>query len=204
VPRKKKLPDVPDYAPPERPGKQKAKAAGADAAPDLSHIVEGLHALAVPCDSLAFDPANARVHDEPNLEAIRGSLTVYRQCKPIVVRRDTNVVVAGNGTLQALLSLGKSYVAAVFVDMDAATAAGFSIADNRTSDLSEFDRDALDKLLREVNTANDERLDAMLASLAEDMKLIPGDPKPDAPPSASGDFKPKLKCPHCGSEFDAP
>jgi ParB-like chromosome segregation protein Spo0J len=84
----------------------------------------------------------------------------------VVVRKDSGVVIAGNGTLQAALALGWTHLAAFYVEMDAATAAGFAIADNSTSDLAEWDKDALDKLLREVSTKNDERLDAMFAELA--------------------------------------
>lgn len=135
-------------------------------AEDFPYIAESLWPLAVLCDELTLDPANARKHDERNLDAIKGSLAVYRQVKPVVVRRDNNVVVAGNGTLQAARALGWTHVAAVFVDMDAATAAGFAIADNRTAELSEWDVAALEALLRDINTGNDERLDRMLSELA--------------------------------------
>lgn len=144
-------------------------------APDLSRIAEPLRPLAVPIDTLHFDPANAVTHDEANLDGIRGSLAVYGQVKPIVVRRANNVVIAGNGTLAAALSLGWTHLAAVFVEMDGATAAGYAIADNRTSDLHTWDKEALDKLLREVSTGNDERLDAMLSELAKEKKLVPDD-----------------------------
>lgn len=49
----------------------------------------------------------------------------------MVARKDSGVVIAGNGTLKAALALGWQHLAAVYVDMDAATAAGFAIADNR-------------------------------------------------------------------------
>jgi hypothetical protein len=70
-------------------------------APDLSHIAAGLRGLAVPCDSLTLDPANARRHPAKNLEAVRASLRVYGQRKPLVVNRRTSAVEAGNGTLEA-------------------------------------------------------------------------------------------------------
>ncbi len=142
-------------------------------APDLSRIAESLRPLAVVIGDLLPDPANARLHPEKNIEGIKGSLHVYGQRKPVVVNRRTGTVEAGNGTLQAALALGWTHLAAVYVDDDPATAAGFAIADNRTSDLSTFDKDALDKLLREVNTGNDERLDAMLSELATEVGIVP-------------------------------
>ena len=143
----------------------------ADEASDLSHIAEQLRPLAVPCSDLLLDPANARRHPEPNLEAIKGSLRVYGQRKPVVVNRRTGTIEAGNGTLQAALALGWSHLAVVYVDDDPTTAAGFSIADNRTAELAEWDREALDKLLREIKT-NDPLLDQMLADMGTSLSLI--------------------------------
>jgi hypothetical protein len=64
---------------------------------DLEHIAEPLRLLVVSCDSLILDPANARKHGESNLEAIKASLATYGQRKPIVARRETRTVIAGNG-----------------------------------------------------------------------------------------------------------
>ena len=139
--------------------------------PDLSGIADGLRPLVVEVKELTLDPANARKHAERSIEGIKGSLAVYGQRKPIVVNRRTNVVEAGNGMLQAARDLGWSHLAVLYVDDDPATAAGFAIVDNRSAELSEWDQDALDKLLGEVNTNGDPRLDAMLAGLRVDVGL---------------------------------
>lgn len=175
--QKPKLTAIPAYK-----GKTKSRAAtrkvadcaGAtsDVAPDLSHIAEQLRPLAVPVGYLQFDPANAMTHPEANIDAIKGSLEVYGQRKPVVVNRRTHIVEAGNGTLKAALSLNWSHIAAVFVDDDPAKAAGFAITDNRSAQLAEWDKDALDKLMRDMDTGNDERLDAMMASLAADVGIV--------------------------------
>jgi ParB-like chromosome segregation protein Spo0J len=150
--------------------------------PDLSHIAEPLRRLAVPCADLLLDPTNARRHPEPNLEAIKGSLRVYGQRKPIVANRRTGAIEAGNGTLQAALALRWSHVAVVYVDDDPMTAAGFAIADNRTAELAEWDRDALDKLLSEIKT-NDPVLDQMLSDLGRSLGPVrEGLTDPDAVP----------------------
>jgi DNA modification methylase len=137
-----------------------------DSNPNLNHIAEQLRPLAVKTSDLIIDPSNARRHPEPNLEAIKASLAVYGQLKPIVVNRRTHVVEAGNGTLEAARLLEWQYIAAVYVDHDPATATGFAIADNRTAELATWDVDALDKLLREVSTT-DEALTKMFVELAE-------------------------------------
>ncbi len=142
---------------------------------DAHGIAANLLPLAAPIGELQFDPANARKHAEKSISAIAASLRVYGQLKPVVARRDNKVVVAGNGTLLAALSLNWTHLAVVWVDMDAATAAGFAISDNRTAELSEWDAEALSALLREANTEEDPRLSEMLAELAKEMKLEPAE-----------------------------
>lgn len=129
-------------------------------------IAEALRHLAVPCDSIDYDPANARLHNDDNLSSIRGSLRSYGQRKPIVVNKRTGTVEAGNGTLQAARQLGWTHIAAVFVDDDPNTAAGFSLSDNRTAELAEWDDEALAALLPQLKAGNDE-LEKMLADFAE-------------------------------------
>ncbi|HTU19015.1 MAG TPA: DNA modification methylase [Gemmataceae bacterium] len=146
-------------------------------------IAEPLRPLAVPCSELLLDPANARRHPEANIEALKGCLRAYGQRKPIVVNRRTGIIEAGNGTLQAALELGWTHLAVVYVDDDPMTATGFSIADNRTAELAEWDRAALEKLLAEIKT-NDPLLDRMLANLSASLgQVIPGQTDPDDVPA---------------------
>jgi DNA modification methylase len=121
-----------------------------DSAPDIPHadkIDPALESFAVPIASLSFDPANARKHDRRNLDAIKGSLAMFGQVKPIVVRRDGMIVLAGNGTLEAAKELGWTRIAANIKDLDTATATAFAIADNRTAELAKWDEDTLGTLL---------------------------------------------------------
>ena len=173
-------------------GRRVATKAATTAAADLSCIAEQLRPLAVPCAELVLDPANARRHPELNLDAIKGSLRVYGQRKPVVVNRRTGIIEAGNGTLEAALELGWSHLAAVYVDDDPMTAAGFSIADNRTAELAEWDRAALDKLLGEIKT-NDPLLERMLADLGTSLGQVkPGQTDPDDVPEPPDE---PLTCP---------
>ena len=174
--KKQKLTPVPEPAA-EAPKKASRRKAVAEPPPppDLSHIADGLRALAVPIGDIDFDPANARKHPEKNLNAIRASLRAYGQRRPLVVNRRTGLTEAGNGTLQCALALGWTHVAVLYVDDDPTTAAGYAIADNRTAELADWDKEALDALLRTVQ-AQDEDLAAMLSELAKDEGLIPEEP----------------------------
>lgn len=95
---------------------------------------------------LILDPSNVRKHDNKNLMAIKGSLAKFGLQKPIVVNKK-NIVLAGNGTLEAAIALGLEYIDIVRSELEGPEATAYSIADNRTSDLSVFDDDALKQTL---------------------------------------------------------
>lgn len=133
------------------------KSRAAVAAPpsiDLSHITEALRPFAVTIESLTPDPANVRLHNPRNIEAIKSSLRAFGQRKPIVVRTDGRIVEAGNGQLEAARQLGWTHIAAVFSDDDLVTAASYAIADNRTAELATWDDEPLARLLKSIEESN--------------------------------------------------
>jgi len=104
---------------------------------------------------LKADPKNARKHNAKNLEAIAASLKQFGQRKPIVLSAD-NTVVAGNGTVEAAKKLGLKDLAAVRVPQSwtPEMIRAFAIADNRTGELSEFDKFTLVEQLVELREAD--------------------------------------------------
>jgi hypothetical protein len=102
--------------------------------------------------SLSFDTTNARRHDAKNLASIEGSLRLFGQRKPIVVT-GANVVVAGNGTLEAAKSLGWSEISVVRIpnDWTAEQVKAYALADNRTAELAEWDAKVLADQLVELD-----------------------------------------------------
>lgn len=116
-------------------------------AANLDHIAAPLRPLAVAVADLAENPHNARTHPERNLEILAGSLKQFRQVKPIVLAADGRTVIAGNGTVQAAKKLGWTHLAAVKSGLDGAAAKAYGIADNRATDLSEFNVGNLSHLL---------------------------------------------------------
>jgi hypothetical protein len=172
-------------------------------------IAEPLLSLAAPIDTLTTDPDNANRGD---VAAIRKSLNVFGQRKPVVARRTgrdadgrpTGFVTAGNHTLLAAIELGWDHIATVFLDDDATTAKAYALADNRTGELSTWDDEQLAETMREL-TADDfdlsslgwtgDQLAALLASGPyavdpADAAIDDGDvPEPPAVPfSALGDL----------------
>lgn len=123
----------------------------------LPMITADLKGLATPIHDLELLPGNPRRGD---VEAVRRSLLTFGQRKPIIVRRDDNVVIAGNHTLQAARLLGWTEIAVVWVDDDETTSKAFALADNRTADLGTYDETALAELIGQVGSIDPELLEA--------------------------------------------
>lgn len=96
----------------------------------------------VSIETLIPDPANIRKHDEKNIQSIMGSLARFGQQKNIVVDKN-NIVRAGNGTIEAAKRLGWKEIQIFRTELEGAELIAFCIADNRTTDLSEFDVEGL-------------------------------------------------------------
>ncbi len=122
----------------------------------------------VPIASLVLDPANARKHAPKNLEAIKGSLAKFGQQKNIVVDKN-NIVVAGNGTLEAARALGRDTISVHRTELEGADAVAYALSDNRTSELAEWDAGVLSKTLESLKT-----LDFDLGSIGFDEDDLAG------------------------------
>ena len=100
-------------------------------------------------DDIHLDPANVRTHGKKNADALIGSLTRFGQQKPIVIN-ESNIVLAGNGTFQAAKSLGWTHIECVRTELGDMEAVAYAIADNRTAELAEWDKDGLAMVLDQL------------------------------------------------------
>lgn len=165
-----------------------------------SKIAPALAAMVLPIASLRPDPNNARVHPERNIRAIMASLAAFGQAKPIVVRREGMVVMAGNGTMDAVKRLGWTEIAASVIDMDEATAAGYGLADNRTAELATWDFKTVARLERLVSDAGGQAVgwtDEEVMALR--MRASP--PPPSEFPEVDENIQTDHVCPKCGYCF---
>lgn len=112
-----------------------------------------------PIAELSADPANARTHGERNIDAIKASLRRFGQQKPIVVD-SSGVVRAGNGTLEAAQALGWDAVDIVRTPLQGSEATAYAIADNRSSELAEWDEEVLAAILEGLQFDDPELLAA--------------------------------------------
>tara|TARA_R100001163_G_scaffold46876_1_gene35206 strand:+ start:163 stop:666 length:504 start_codon:yes stop_codon:yes gene_type:complete len=167
----------------------------------MTNIHESLEPLSVDIDSLAPDPANARKHDQRNIDAIKASLARFGQTKPIVLHGNGTTIIAGNGTWQAAKELGWTKIAAAQTNLTESDAVAYGIADNKTAELAEWETETLRQLME---------------GLPEDLQLATGFDFAELDTLINLDFEPaseneqskldaekKIVCPECGHEWSA-
>jgi ParB-like chromosome segregation protein Spo0J len=117
--------------------------------------MEKLVVETISIDDLELDPNNARKHSEKNINAICESLTQFGQRKPIVINAD-DVVIAGNGTVEAARKLGIKTLEIVRVpaNWSEEKIKAYALADNRTAELASWDAEILLSQLNELNIAD--------------------------------------------------
>lgn len=108
--------------------------------------------------ALKHHPANVREHSETNIQAVMASLKRFGFQYPIVVDKE-NQVIAGNGRLEASKRLGLKAIPVVFTQLEGEEAEAYAIADNRTSDLSQFNYKKLADTLQRLGAGGTEIAD---------------------------------------------
>jgi ParB-like chromosome segregation protein Spo0J len=106
----------------------------------------------VKISSLTHDPRNARKHDARNIKTIMDSLQKFGQQKNIVVSED-NVILAGNGTIEAAKKLGWDEIDIKRSHLKGEEAIAYSLLDNRSAELAEWDEEVLGDILGELDAS---------------------------------------------------
>jgi len=156
----------------------------------------GLVVRRVALAELRVDPANARLHGERNLGAIRASLDRFGQAEPLIVQRGTLRVIAGHGRLEAMRALGWKEAEIVELEVTDLDATSLGIALNRTAELAEWDNKALLGLLEQLQCEDaldglgydQSDFDELISSIAKDDDPLAGlleDEVPGLPDAAT-------------------
>jgi len=150
--------------------------------------------LARPIGDLRPHPENPRRGD---VDAIKESLEVNGQYKPILVQASTMFILGGNHTWLAAKRLGWDEIAAVLLDVDDAEATRILLADNRHADLATDDTNALTELLQTLPSLDgtgwgQDDMDRMLRDLARPLTYDDPPPAPEGmgtgtPPDGEGE-----------------
>lgn len=91
---------------------------------------------------LTLNAGNPRVNDHAVDKLIKG-IEAYGFVSPVVANRENNLVLAGHTRIKALLKMGHTDVPVLFVDMDDTTAKAYSIWDNKSAELADWDMELL-------------------------------------------------------------
>ena len=105
-----------------------------------------------PIDELHLLPGNPRQGD---IGAVSESMRVNGVYQPIIVNRGTHTgrpmeIIAGNHRAQAAKALGHDTIPCIILDVTDEEATRIALADNRTSDLADYDNDALVLMLQNL------------------------------------------------------
>jgi len=145
---------------------------------------------------LKFDSENLRHHGVENIEMIKHSLVEFKQYKPLIVDRNTNIVKIGNGRLQAMRELGWKECYCILVDFKEHE--GMEILDNRLNELSYWNDENLDDWI-----LNDKGVDWWGCDLQKSLELLDKEKKKrkeNSPPKKAREKQEKKipVCPCCG------
>jgi hypothetical protein len=111
----------------------------------------GRETVDVATAELLVNPRNPRKHSDEQITRLMASLRTDGQTKPLLVRRENRMMIAGHGVLQAAQRLGWTSMSVVLLDVDQKTADRIMLGDNRFSDLSTSDDERVAELLREID-----------------------------------------------------
>lgn len=95
---------------------------------------------------------NARKHGEKDISAIVTSIEQFGFDDPIGIWSDENIIVEGHGRLEAAKKLGMKEVPCIRLDhLDDEQRRAYSLAHNRTAELSEWDFGQLEAELSDID-----------------------------------------------------
>ena len=149
-------------------------------------------------DDLKLDPKNERKHEANNLNAIKASLDKFGQQKPVVID-DKNKILAGHGMVMAAKDLGWKRVNCVRSDLTGKAKIAYRVADNKTSDLSDWNKEALAWTLNDIS--NEFNL-MEFGFDKSDIELPDFEPDKDGDEQQDLDSKKQVTCPECGATFE--
>jgi len=118
---------------------RKAKTVAVEEPVDFGQMIAAVPIEVWPLEDVILDPNNANVHDRRSIDAIKASIAKFGQVEPLILRKSTGILIAGEGRWVAMQELGFAHVEVRPLDVDATTAAMLSLTLNRTAELSHFD-----------------------------------------------------------------
>lgn len=145
-------------------------------------------------DSLIPDPANARQHNEQNIQTVVNSLRTFGQVEPLIAQKSTRRLIAGHGRIEAMQLIHWEEADVVFLDVSDDEATRLALVLNRSAELATWNIEMLPRLLSSIKAAGGDV--GALGWSEEDAKLLIGGEVQIGTADASSEFA-------SGSQFNA-
>src|SRR5450755_589597 len=132
----------------------KSKTASDNKAIITSEDFKKLRVNSTPIESLKINPENCRLHSEEQIAKLAECIRQFGFNSPILTDRRLTVS-AGHARLRAAKFLGMSHVPTICLDhLSESQIKAFAIADNRLSELSQWDEQMLGKQFKSLSVLN--------------------------------------------------
>lgn len=152
-----------------------------------------------PIESLQPWDRNPRRNDGEPVDRVAKSIQRFGFGAPIVARAQDRRIIAGHTRWKAAKQLGMTQVPVRFLPVDEAEAAALALADNKLTEITPWDDEALADVLRDLDAQSvdldglgwsAEEIDALLAGGEEEAK--PETEEPPAPDDGPPDSQPGM------------
>lgn len=143
---------------------------------------------------------NAKIHGKNQLKKLQESISEFGFLTPCLIDQDFNLI-AGHGRVEAAKALGMKEVPCVFVEnLTEEQRKAYIIADNKLSELAEWDLEILNKELAELSEAG---MDISLVGFELNNEITQElNEGVEITIESLGDENFKYECPECGFRFD--
>ena len=139
----------------------------------MEETIKGKYEL-VDVHELKYDPKNSRHHSKESIDAIKKSLQTFGQQKPIVVNSQ-NVVLAGNGILEAARGLLWEKIEVRRSELADLDQEAYKITDNRIAELSKWNYENLEENIDFLRSKNYEEMAVLGFTEAQDANIVNGE-----------------------------
>ncbi len=108
-------------------------------------------------------PKNPRIHPDSAIEKLERSIKEFGWTNPILVSKD-GYILAGHARFKAAKKAGMEEVPVIYLPLEGAKAEAYMIADNRLQEETEWDKELLKELVRQL----DDDIDSMITGFEGD------------------------------------
>lgn len=162
-------------------------------------VLDTMNIEEVDIDLLKTNLNKVKHHNKKNIQSIIQSLNKFGQYSPLIVNKSNCEILKGVGTYLAMKKLKWKTCKVCFVDLDDKAQKELIILDNRTSQLSQFDNQVIEKMFYNMDKENieftgfnEKQVDNIMNSLSQEL-LQDQTEKVNLV---------KIKCPFCGTQFN--